>query len=1044
MINPNKTSYTSKPNTRNEIALARLEKYSNPQQAAIFENKKQILVSAAAGSGKTTVMIERILRLLSEGVNIDEMIICTFTKSSASDMRKKLLKKLYEEDDKDWAKRAIEDLPLAELSTIASLSSRLARNYFFYVNLDPRFEVLEESIAKSMLQLSIQEIITEKLDEGDERVSSLLFASSARRYSKNLFEMLEKLYEFAFIQPDPKEWLKSLSKKTLLGNMQKQQLIELGINDNDLVKLVDPKFTKDDVSLLAELVLLIAKRYIDKKQLRSMLDFNDIEHTALSIAKNPEAREVFNKKFKYVFVDEFQDISPLQNTLIECFTGNKFFVGDIKQSIYRFRLADPDIFISYRNKFKKEENNKKADSLLITLKDNYRSDANLLNFCNDIFSSIMTTDFGGENFERDGLFSASRGQLHKISVEATTIRLEDSKSEGITPTGVYSVETHIKENTWVKKDFDAEITAISSHILSLLETKFVDIENNNKTRKVSFGDITILLRGLNDSRGFAKALFNKMQTLNIPFCVVGENEINDNKYVLSIVNFLRLVDCIDDDIVLAAVLKTEIGGNLTDGDLLKIRLFERESNKGIPFYAVTKYYSLNGDDKELMNKLSSFFIAIEKFRLLSASLSFAQMASKIAADYKLFKQAAISGIDKTDELAQFLDSLFTLDKRMSLAASLQAIDKGAIKIQKNSSPNAVQILTMHKSKGLEMPFVILANLSHGFNMQDFKKDLIVDKDIGAALKFYNVEGGQKSKTYQFELAKRILEIKSLEEEMRLLYVALTRGIYQVALFSTIDNKYKELDDIKKAKSFNDWLYSYMLKRGVERNEFDIFNDDSKTALANPLDVVDTRKIDIPEVVGLVKKQLNFVYPYKSETLKTSATERARLESVGIETTDVLQKTTMLAVDQSSVDIGNAYHELLEMIDFDLSDKDISKKILELEKTKPNLINLVNKTKLKNAVLKLKSHISSQKHYKEVSYFFRHSSGVLEQGIIDLLIERKDGYEIVDYKTGVLTVDKKVTYKNQLNIYAAATQEILKKPVVRKTLFMLSNQEFIVI
>jgi len=1041
----------------------RYSNFNEGQQKAIIADVKNIFVSASAGSGKTTVIIERILRLLESGIKLDNMLICTFTKTSASDMKSKLLDKLLKKRKENanvlWVKEALNNLSLASICTIDSFCAKLVKEYFYYSDIDPYFEAIEPNEAEILLALSINEEIEERLLKSEAVFLELYEILSPKRSNKYFIQLIKKVYDMMVVQPQAEKWL---DKSVKAIEKHKKYLLEI---ENHIKKYrlsyskenpMEPSLTKGNLEVIISFCKGVAQKYNNYKSKKAKLDFRDVAHEAHKILLNSETNEMICSRYNYIFVDEVQDIDPLQDSIFSLINANKFFVGDVKQSIYQFRLSDPSIFIKHLEKAKKDE-----DSLEILLKKNYRSDTGILKFCDNVFTKLMTKDFGGIDYSLDGTFGESGlGERFKPSVICSIVEKDNKDdivsnennivvSEGEELPSIYSVMNHKRQSENLS-DSDAEIALIVRHILVLLNKKITT--KDKQERKVEFGDIVILLRSMG---AFAKKLCLALETSGIPFSAQQESNFIDNLAVLDLVNYLKLVDNSLDDIVLASVLKSPFLGGFSDEELLEIRLTAREMQNGKKarkefFVAVKEILDFDAEvqsifNKKLYNKLNIFFKELNKIRILKNCMSIEQLAGEIIAKNSVFNKILNNGIHFNEnqkiakELALFLDSICNIDNSLNFKAQLIQLENLALVGQKTIHNNsAVRIMTVHSSKGLEFPFVILGNLSHRFNKQGFYDAILCDSDFGVALKHFDIFNGESKNTSLWQWISEKAKFKALEEELRLLYVAITRAEYQVALFATKDKKSKDIKEESTANVQNSlqWLYPIIEKQmgtvifsPSECFEFATNNAENKKSLEKKKESADNSKI-IFNAAETKKKLESFVYPYAKIPLKISVTELARMER--------LEKSN-IAINKQGIEVGNAYHKFFEVYDFNVS---IEGNWGKFEKRFTDFSKLLSYKKLKIATEKLIKAINGREIHRELQFLYKNDSGAMVQGIIDLLIIDKNSCEIIDYKTGKIDTNRKEIYSKQLAVYAEATNNILNKKTTVKKVFSLTDAHFL--
>jgi len=1059
------------------------EQFTAAQAAAIQENRAEILVSASAGSGKTTVMIQRILRLLSEGADLNSMIICTFTKSAAADMRAKLAKRLNERADGGelWAKEAVEKLPLAEISTIDAFCARLARNYFYCADgIDPAFETLDEAAADALLSRSADEVLSEFAESGDPAFAELYEIFTPDRNEKKFKGIIIKLYEFAAIHPDPGAWLTDASRQAFgharhlaaleeyyetlrpallariaalkrrcggagfvscadsletfygeaaqnaealarLSGVKPANETEEALYERykqlraeykafckergDALSSADPSPTARHIGVLTDVVRRMTERYQAKKQKKAQCDFNDVEHMALTVC-NQIANETNNEKritnnvglnqitnnklphsslltpnsppsalhppplpYQWLFVDEYQDINPLQDAIFARLAVKRFYVGDVKQSIYGFRLSEPKIFAAYERAC--IAGGTDGAKLAIRLNANFRSDSGILRFCDAVFSNAMTQAFGGAAYADSARFEAGRGRLFEPSVvcnlvevddetnnekritnnvglnQMTNYKLQITNADGDCAAGrepgsaavlpphvasgdgakpppygtespslpihyslftIHSPAPHsslltpnsppsaihppppysVKNHRYAEEEPDAagaEADWVVEHILSLKKRK---INEGGGERDVSFGDIAVLLRSTGK---FADALCEKLRRAGIPVAVRKSAGDRESPAVAGLINYLRLVDNRRDDIALASVLKSAFGGFCSDAALAAVRLYADglEDGERLPFFTAAERYAQAKADPTAQT-LSALFSNLSRYEKLARVTAFSALAGRICAEYDYFKYvfALPDGRRAADGLSAFLDGLSVLPEGMDFSSALAAVLSGAIRPVFCGAPGAVQLMTVHAAKGLEFPFVILPNLAKGFNLDDLKQDCILDASLGAALKRFDAESRTTHKTSLWRLARLNARKKLLEEELRILYVALTRAKYQLALFACVKNGYEPKEG-ENAVSALDWLYPAMEPLASRR---------APAACAAPAAVKPGIIFSEParEFTDLIRAYTDFVYPYAQEPVKVTVT-RASEGSGDNETKNEKRKTNNDGLNQ---------------------------------------------------------------------------------------------------------------------------------------------------
>ena len=1108
--------------------------FTKSQQAIIDSRNKNMIVSAAAGSGKTTVMIERIKDLiLKDHVDISNFLIVTFTKASSEDMREKLVSKLTSEEPTPFLLEQLDKIGTADVSNLHSFCAKLLKTYFFEAGVDPTFVVLSDDEANMLKQKALNVLFDEIVESKDKSAYNLLDALQQNRSDEKIRNTILKLYEFLNVILDRDAWFKSSMDKIYNDDLNKnqaaniingyvcariqkilQQIAEkiemcnkLHLTDlvaylqeieSELNKIksqngfsknaklifeienfkvppkVEPVFDeykknidnfrknineelgnfkdnfvsgdsdkiKTELLKTKELVFELYKMtnsfidiYTKLKKEKCGLDFNDLEQFTLKVLENSEILSALKQKYKYIFVDEYQDINSVQEKIIELLSGetNRFMVGDIKQSIYRFRLCDPDIFLE---KYYSYDSDKKCEKF--DLSDNFRSNKLILDFVNSIFNDRMTKDFGGIDYKETAQFVAGSKIEDETPVNLIYINTEDVKSsEDEHLPAVYSVKNHIQEDEEESLKNQAEINYIIAEIQNLVANKQIYDAKLEKYRPVRFKDIAILVPA---RENFVPDLVYSMEKNDIPASTDIKEDVLSNKYIKTLYSILNLVYNFKQDIELFNCMHSNLFGFTLD-ELTSIRLFAKDCR----FFhqCVTKCAENNQFSAECRQKVDNFIKKINNFKQVAGYKTIKQLAAEIAAelDIENYMLCEVDGQSQISLLNKFLQSL----PDQNLFEYFSDNKKLELLIEKTSKSNAVTILTIHKSKGLEFPITFVTNCSRQFNLRHLRADTIFSKDYGIGMEFYDTENRVKNNTIAKEAIKISETKNSVEEQQRLLYVALTRAINKLYVVAACDvSKIKEEFPERKNK-FTDWfdpmVYKYLSGETIK-------NVDIKVLEAP--DLLQEQKVDKNKEIVLnaetnmfspiIKEALNFKYSdekYTHISQKTSVTEIA---SGYHESEEVFEKQKGM-FSSSSIDKGNAYHKLMQYIDFSANTQEkLNANIQELlragkiSEQELKLVNLNNILNLLNNQEFIKV-ISSGKVLREKEFFMNMGTSdhiQIVQGVIDLAVVCSDGIIILDYKTGrFLEKSHLVQYSNQINLYADAAHRIYNQNVIKK-------------
>lgn len=1114
--------------SQNQTQINKYSMYTKAQRRAIESDESCILVSASAGSGKTTVMIERILRLIDEGASLNQMVICTFTKAAAADMRGKLLNKLSKKaaDGDKNATSALKMLPSAEISTIHSWCNRLIKTYFYLADIDPAMELMDEVARGLMLSSCVDEVVDRYIMDDSDDFRTLHSVLKSARSDENFRKVITKLFNYAVIRSGSESWIESIAQndssheqhlkfiseyyengrleimkslqnirlecemakfekgiatlETMVSeienwksqsrlnaktqtpeqkNIVEEQIKPLRARYKKLlekyevdINSIDGAASSRNRKILSKITLDVFNLFKAQKLKKSQVDFSDLEHLTYKILSQPSSQELLKDKYKYLFVDEYQDINPLQDEIFSLLNVNRFYVGDIKQSIYAFRMCDPKIFADKIDACKSGE-----EGEVIILDANFRSDSEILSFCDSIFCDCMTKDFGSVDYAMEGKFVSGRGKLFSHSVICKSFDakdlIDDDKDEGDSldadgddaaynsdggddaygergeaVSGIYSVRDHVYSTKKTVSDCKANL--VVDHILELMQTQFYDDEIGQE-RKVEYGDIAILMRSVESN--FASTLIKKLHLASIPIAVKKEHSIKNNICVNLLIDYLSLVSNIHNDFAIASVMKSCLGGFFTDIDLVEIRT---KTNSELDYRstfveAVKAYAAMYSDERS--EKIKNLFSDIKHYKNLSYVLTAGELAGRICANLQLFKYALslADGARMGTELAEFLSKVAALPSGTSLECALIDIEKLDIKLSALESQGGVKIMTIHASKGLEYPFVILTSIDSKIRFSDASQDCITNPMLGTALKHFDYENGTKQKTSQWVHCSLLEKKRMIEEEMRVLYVALSRAKYQLAIIAK-DSKapYFSASSASApydlmAKSFNQKSIVY----GGSDCEDVVVKEHNNIIMGEPFE----------HLQKTVREYINFKYPFERQYVKVSVTAKARMDEE-IETGGKqVYADYCAAKDTRATDIGNAYHKFLEIADLS-GDFDLSWGKFEHDFVAWSA--LIKKENAQCAFNAIKNKVNGRKFYREKPFISKDSEGVLIQGVIDLLIVEGNVAEIIDYKSSPPKKEMLDIYSRQLGAYKSATKQILKIDKVKTSLFIVSTAEFV--
>ncbi|MCX4303197.1 MAG: helicase-exonuclease AddAB subunit AddA [Clostridia bacterium] len=1192
--------------------------WTKEQQDAIYKKGSNILVAAAAGSGKTAVLVERIIeKILKDKIDIDKLLVVTFTNAAASEMRERVLdaiyKKLDEEPENENLQRQLILLGKANICTIHSFCLDVIRNNFYEIDLPSNFRIATEEEVSLLKQEVLEDLFESLYEEENENFSKLVDTYTSYRGDEKLKEIILKIYNFIQSFPFPAEWLEEniakfeykenidFSKtdfgKILLGEI-KEEIID-GINNlkvyrnktekhfelekftqvlnEDIEKLkefekaVDSswdeayefysmlKFTtwprqKIDMSLkdeaksvrdmvkeningisknillykseeafsdlyemhsilvmLKEVIYNFSENYTAKKRERNIIDFNDIEHFALKILVQKEedgsytATEVakkYQEKFEEIAIDEYQDSNQVQEFILSMISrsNNIFMVGDVKQSIYKFRGACPKLFLEKYNTYSLTGNEL---GLKIQLFKNFRSAENVLDFTNKVFESIMSESLGDINYTKEEFLNLGAEYEEKENgvgkTELHIIELDEEDDDDI----FIDTEENEEENSSTETDNrvlekqEIEAKFVANKIEEMIANKLVIKDKKEGYREITYKDIVILLRSTsNIAPIFEKELINR----EIPVYTDATSEYLDTIEIQTIMNLLKILDNPINDIALVSVLRSPIGG-FTDNELVEIRLVNRDAN----FYKAL-IEAKNTASDELKIKITNFLNNIEEWREKSEYLNLAELIWKIYNDTGFYNYVSLmpNGSLRQANLKMLFERAKEYEKtsfkglfnfiRFIEKIKLGSSDLSSAKII-GENENVVRIMSIHKSKGLEFPVVFLANVSKQINLQDLKENILLSENLGLGPEYINYDRGIKYSTSAKTAIKIDEKRESIAEEMRILYVALTRAKEKLIISSTtkkyLKNSEKKKDILevynsnekainpillKKFTSYLDWLELVIYSKDME--------DIITTYVHKKSELLEEKVIEEKEVtkfnfdkkidIGKIENQLNFNYQYDFLTKLQTKSTVSKIKQMQAE--DIYEDIGLASVEPkfmqetekvTSSEKGTLMHLMLQKIDFrndynlekleDLRQELVAKKFIsELQAKSVNLdkIQKFLNTDLAKQI-KTAKQIEKEKAFctkvlaKNIYEDAGESDEILVQGIMDLyFINSSDELILLDYKTDYVEFGNenqlKNKYQKQLEIYKKALEEALKRKVDKTYIYSLYlNKEILI-
>lgn len=1172
-------------------------KWTEEQQKVIDTRDRNILVSAAAGSGKTAVLVARILALVTDPahpVDIDRLLIVTFTNAAAGEMRQRIRDALEaraeEAPENAHLHRQLVLIHNAQITTIHSFCLQVLRSHFHMIGLDPGFRIADEG---EMLLLR-QDVLKETLEEAYELGAGEVHTAETEEFRQLLEQLvpgkddqavqnaLLQVYQFSLGQPWPDEWLAgcrmaycrpdgeettpepdwvrfavkdtkrvladvreeilyaitlcqaehgpymyekamqddlvmvealqaadgyrelakafalsgtytrlSTKKDESVSKEQKEQVQELRAGIKDALASVRVQYFYDRPEVLEEtfyasgvvvraltrLVERFMEKLTEKKREKNVLDFSDLEHLALEILvvhdetgtqASPAALE-YAEQFEEIMIDEYQDSNLVQELILNSVAGrgrgeaNRFMVGDVKQSIYRFRLACPELFLEKYQTYREREN-----ACRIDLHKNFRSRSEVLDGVNEIFRQIMTENLGGVVYDKDAMlypgavFAPDSGEARRLP-EFLLLDPEDQDKQ------------------------EAEARLVGMRIQQMVGSFPVWDAKLSAYRPMTYRDIVILLRTVS---GWAETFGEVLSDMGIPCFTGSQKGYFSAVEVRTVLAYLEVLDNPVQDIPLAAVMRSPIGG-FSDEALAKLRSASEERR----FYDCCIAYRDNGEDANLRLALDTFFRQMEYFREKAAYTPIHLLLWEIldVTGYGAYAAALPAGRQRKANLDMLVEKAIAYEAtsyrglyhfiRYIESLKRYEVDYGEASLG-TESDDTVRIMSIHKSKGLEFPVVFVSGLGKQFNETELRGRLALHSSFGIGCDYVDTTLRLRQPSLLKKVIQKTSALENLGEELRILYVAMTRAKEKLILTGAVPNASQKLETwqslnirametlsystLTKASSYLDWVLPALLQHSGEDcfllrvlSAEDLLEESREAKTSDLWRVLEHPKEE-PEARRYLERVFSAGYPYEQEQAisgKVSVTELKKQtqlpeEQEGLELYPVKEsKETVPRFRAAETTMpgnmrGTIYHAFMENLDF--HKKDVLETQLE------EWIKCGKMTRDEAAAVR----ISDIRHFLESDIGLRMERAeeggrlhreqpfvlgvpaheirscwqseelVLVQGIIDAWFEEDDGIVIVDYKTDRVRTMQMLSerYHIQLEAYAKAVARLTGKKV----------------
>lgn len=1201
-----------------EVASDKTRKLTPEQIEAIYSNGNNILVSASAGSGKTFVMVRRILDMISRGVSVDRLFISTFTVKAAGELKERLqtglmelLQETTDEETKVYLAEQLALLPTADIGTMDAFTQKLVSQHGYLLGLSPIFRIMADASEQALLRNEVYaDLFTDYMTGKDSETFKRLVKnfSGTSKSSQRFRDLVYHIYFFSQATSSPKKWLsenflsanqvpmaeqaelyladftapallaraiseaqdffkyhyetvtkefqksyKYLSAvEELLGHLStfdvrasQEQLIDflekisglsgqltmrIGSSKDEELKLFSKEYNQERPNVLApflsakralmEVNLLVryqpeslpllellrdfvtdfSNQYLQAKIQENAFEFHDIAHFAIQILEEfPEVASAYQEHFHEVMVDEYQDNSHIQERMLELLSNgrNRFMVGDIKQSIYRFRQADPQIF---NQKFKLFQENADAGKLIL-LKENFRSSSEVLSSTNDLFSHLMDEEVGDICYDELHLLVAGSDKQKEVH--------PDNKTQLL----IYNTDNS-------EVDDETDESSVSQGEIAILIKEIIRLHNEEK---VPFKDITLLVR----SRTRNDLLLSAFEEQGIPLVTDGgQSNYLQSLEVMIMLDTLRAINNPLDDYALVALLRSPMF-QFHEDDLARIAI---QAEHGDFFDKLELAHSRSGAHADLVTeslkqKLDIFMDTFLSWRSLAKKLALYELIWTIYNDR--FYYDYVGALPRAEQRQANLYALALrahdyeksgfkgLPRFITMIDRILANDNDLADVEVAPPKDAVQLMTIHKSKGLEFKYVFILGADKSFfNAQtsDQYQDMILNRDKGIGIKYLAdmkedypettlPKVQVKLDTLPFQSNKKVEKIAALSELMRLLYVGMTRAenrLYLVGKGSQekLSNKYDgdSKNGFLPAKlreeisTFQDWFLAVEAAFGKRDLAFEVVYIDQTELtvdkigsivtdeIIKPDDLTDNRQsAEIEKALEVLESVDELNRRYRSAidlpTLRTPSQIKHFYEPVmDTEGLEVMEKASAetkrnkITFDlpdfgdssiQTAAAVGSATHELMQRLDLSQpvtektvisalqavqADKDVKSKI-----TIDNILSFFE-TELGQEILK-----NTDKVYREAPFAMLTQDKVsgedfVVRGIIDGYLLYEDHIVLFDYKTDKFTDSQTIVqrYQNQMSLYAQALSQSYGIAKVEKYLVLLGGEEFEVV
>lgn len=1152
-----------------------MPKWTTQQNNAINARGRNILVSAAAGSGKTAVLVQRVINMITDKekpVDIDKLLIVTFTNNAAAEMKSRITKSLKDllrnEPFNNNAQRQLNLISNAKICTIDSFCIGLVRENFFELGINQDFSNLDESESSLLEDGIISELIDEYFEKDDEVFVKLTQQFNKPGNEKPLINAIKRVRRFIYAQPFPFVWadkmlelynceipfessawykyvkneadyLISLANDCCQSNLSlineiddeksRQKFEDTFLSDKSIIKNVSnvigtswdgaatlskpnfatsPRTTKLDADLsnrikanrntykniitkdipslficnedeyyndiknlhiilqkLIEVVKNVDERLMNEKKERNSFSFSDTEHFAINLLFELDGDNIVKKElasrlsneFEEILVDEYQDTNEAQDLLFTYLSNghNLFTVGDIKQSIYRFRLAMPNIFNSKRKSYTDYDCNDSCESSKIILDKNFRSSKGICDYVNFMFSNLMSEKVGEINYDKSDWLN------YGADYEANNI-----------PSAQINIINGV-----VGEDTDKiEAYQIAKLIRSKIDSK-EQIKDGNIYRDIKYSDFAILFRTM---RNHVENYVEVFTDMSIPVVCDNSTDLFDNNEIKILLSFLRTIDNPTKEISLLSTMISPIYGFTAD-ELAQIKIENKYKN----FYFATV--------NSKMQKAVDFVADIKRLKKLSVTMSVSNFLRYLVEEKGIiaFINAMGNGEQRYQNILTFISFAQKFDSgvNIGLTSFIRYIDKIIdsnrsidSKAALSGNDDAVTIMSVHHSKGLEFPICIFAGTARKYNTSDLSEDLLINTQYGFGLKVHNEENMYNVRSLPYAVIRSKNANELMSENLRVLYVAMTRAKEQFITFISCSNIENKLNKTIAPRLINGKITSYAVSScGNDGDLFllcALFHPKAKElreicdysimpAVADfdmsvnicdaevfDKDVCNVQTVDFDQkTVNEISDKLSYKYEYLPlSSLNAKMTASSLDDSdTSFEFITSSKPAFMNKSEMTPAQRGTAMHTFMQFCDYKSSKNNLDSEISKLSNSgfiTKEQADCLDKDKL-NSFFSSKfadRMFNSDNIYREIKvstfvkagdiYDVDYDDSILVQGIADCVFEENGELVLVDYKTDRVKSETELLerYKKQIAFYRNAIEKTLKKPVKEAVLY----------